>query len=892
MPRGSTRSQTRGVPRQVLADRRQHQPRRSARATCSSRPCSWRRPTPRSRREANCATPRLAARSSTSRSAPSRPHVGFTKTTHVGLRRCRAMRCCRACIGSWPDNGGTALSVFARVPAAGSGRGQDRNRAGRAASTDDTALFVAFAPAVEPAVRRGGRRWRRRASAARPRRRSSRRICRACRRCRRATWQPRRGRGRLMAAASDRRARLQIPPPRPGTTSTSRCSWRRWWHRVARPADDLLDDAQHRSRRRASTRRLLREAAGDLRASSASWRCRHRVDRLPGVPRLRAGDLYAAAMVLLLAVLTPLGSSVRGTQAWFELGPFQLQPSELAKLAVIIAGAAYARAAPRRHRRQPGRHADRDRRRRRWGSSTLQPDLGTAPGVRVVLMAMLPSPAPRPATSSCPLLGVDRCRSRVVQLGVLKDYQLDRLTAFLDRRRDNAERGVQPGPVQDRHRPAASPGRACSRAPRPTWPTCPSSTPTSSSRWSARSSASSAPRCCSRCSRWSCGAPGEQRPCSNDLFGTLVCVGVLAMFVFQIFENIGMTMGIMPITGHPAAVHVLRRLGSIITTFACIGLVVNIHMRRFTCSSVQGEPSTPARSESQSGWRGSASNCIECQACGRGSSRSWPGWRSPLATSGWSGAPGTGAHRRRRRLAPRLPRHLRDRPAQPGAPDPLRDPQRTRRRAWPSAPTRRGSTSRPRCGPPASRCSRSTPTGRPATSTSSPSTSRPSSSTRTSSTASTSPACRCAPRTAADEDPLVVAGGHCTFNPEPLADFVDAFVIGDGEEVVGEITEVVSAWNASRRPAPRACCTTLAHVPGVYVPVDVRRRVRRPVPRGGHAAVRRRPGTRRQAHRRRPRGRGRTRSSSSSRSSRSCTTASTSRSSAAARAAAASARPG
>src|SRR5271166_6209691 len=36
-------------------------------------------------------------------------------------------------------------------------------------------------------------------------------------------------------------------------------------------------------------------------------------------------------------------------------------------------------------------------------------------------------------------------------------------------------------------------------------------------------------------------------------------------------------------------------------------------------------------------------------------------------------------------------------------------------------------------------------------------------------------------------DPLVVAGGHCTFNPEPLADFVDAFVLGDGEEVVREM---------------------------------------------------------------------------------------------------------
>jgi radical SAM-linked protein len=46
-------------------------------------------------------------------------------------------------------------------------------------------------------------------------------------------------------------------------------------------------------------------------------------------------------------------------------------------------------------------------------------------------------------------------------------------------------------------------------------------------------------------------------------------------------------------------------------------------------------------------------------------------------------------------------------------------------------------------------------------------------------------------------DPLVIAGGHCCFNPEPLALHVDGFVLGDGEEVVGEITEVVSDWKQS-----------------------------------------------------------------------------------------------
>lgn len=72
----------------------------------------------------------------------------------------------------------------------------------------------------------------------------------------------------------------------------------------------------------------------------------------------------------------------------------------------------------------------------------------------------------------------------------------------------------------------------------------------------------------------------------------------------------------------------------------------------------------------------------------------------------------------------------------------------------------------------------------------------------------------------ADADPVVVAGGHCTFNPEPLADFVDAFVIGDGEEVIAEVTEVVGEWKrGGRTPGSRQrMLRTLAAVPGVYVP--------------------------------------------------------------------------
>jgi radical SAM family uncharacterized protein len=50
------------------------------------------------------------------------------------------------------------------------------------------------------------------------------------------------------------------------------------------------------------------------------------------------------------------------------------------------------------------------------------------------------------------------------------------------------------------------------------------------------------------------------------------------------------------------------------------------------------------------------------------------------------------------------------------------------------------------------------------------------------------------------DDPIVVAGGHAAFNPEPVADFIDAAVLGDGEEIVLRISDVVREWKAEGRP--------------------------------------------------------------------------------------------
>lgn len=70
-----------------------------------------------------------------------------------------------------------------------------------------------------------------------------------------------------------------------------------------------------------------------------------------------------------------------------------------------------------------------------------------------------------------------------------------------------------------------------------------------------------------------------------------------------------------------------------------------------------------------------------------------------------------------------------------------------------------------------------------------------------------------------DEHPVVIAGGHAAFNPEPIADFIDAAVLGDGEEIVLAITEVVREWKAEGRPGGRdRLLERLAASGGVYVP--------------------------------------------------------------------------
>ncbi|MEU7859997.1 TIGR03960 family B12-binding radical SAM protein [Nonomuraea sp. NPDC049141] len=70
-----------------------------------------------------------------------------------------------------------------------------------------------------------------------------------------------------------------------------------------------------------------------------------------------------------------------------------------------------------------------------------------------------------------------------------------------------------------------------------------------------------------------------------------------------------------------------------------------------------------------------------------------------------------------------------------------------------------------------------------------------------------------------DDDPIVLAGGHAAFNPEPIADFLDAAVLGDGEQIAIAISEVIREWKAEGSPGGRdELLMRLAESGGVYVP--------------------------------------------------------------------------
>ncbi len=285
--------------------------------------------------------------------------------------------------------------------------------------------------------------------------------------------------------------------------------------------------------------------------------------------------LYLGILLALVAVLaTP---AQHGAQRWFPLGPIQLQPSEFATVVLIIAIATYC------SRRPEGlEFRDLVRMVLMAGLPILmvfkQPDLGTAIVMSVILLVML-------AVAGMPgrylLLLIAAAVLLVlfaVNVGVLHKYQIDRLTSFISPNGGSQAATYNVAQAKEAIAHGGMFGQGLGHG--------------------ALTNLAYVPE---QQTDFIFSAVGEQvgfvgasvllgiygvvawrilRAAQQawDSFGRLLCTGIFALLVFSVFENVGMNMGIMPVTGIPLP-FISYGGSAMIVFFAAIGITASVNAR-------------------------------------------------------------------------------------------------------------------------------------------------------------------------------------------------------------------------------------------------------------------------------------------------------------------------
>ena len=296
--------------------------------------------------------------------------------------------------------------------------------------------------------------------------------------------------------------------------------------------------------------------------------------------RAFAPVFYGITLLLLILVLTPLGDTSKGAQRWINFGAFQMQPSELAKVAVIVAVAAYL--------------AERKGEIRSLDILVtiglvaipsvliyLEPDLGTM----LVFVAL---------TGALLLVGGAKIRHfliigligllgvvTILQLDMLEDYQKQRLTSFLDPNPDvrseaynltQSKIAIASGGLEGKGFESDETQTALDFVPEQHTDFIFTAVGELLGFAGSATLLALFAFLIWRALRIS--------TMSRDLFGTLIAAAIAALWAFQLFVNVGMTMGIMPITGIPLP-FISFGGSNMITNFIAVGLLLNVHMRRF-----------------------------------------------------------------------------------------------------------------------------------------------------------------------------------------------------------------------------------------------------------------------------------------------------------------------
>ncbi len=290
--------------------------------------------------------------------------------------------------------------------------------------------------------------------------------------------------------------------------------------------------------------------------------------------------VYLASCAGLVAVLTPLGSTINGAHSWIVLGGgFQVQPAELAKVALVV-GMAMLLADVRSSDSGP---RDTDvllvlaLAAVPMALIMLQPDLGTVLVLVFIVLAVLAvSGAPARWIGGLLVAGVLVCVT-AVQVGVLDEYQVDRFAAFANPELD--PRGV--GYNTNQARIAIGSGGLLGKGLFEGSQTAGRFIPEQQTDFIFTVAGeelglvgASVLLALLGVVLWRGLRIASRSP---DPFGRLVAAGVVAWFAFQSFVNIGMTLGIMPVTGLPLP-FVSYGGSAMFANLVAIGLLQNVHL--------------------------------------------------------------------------------------------------------------------------------------------------------------------------------------------------------------------------------------------------------------------------------------------------------------------------
>lgn len=299
--------------------------------------------------------------------------------------------------------------------------------------------------------------------------------------------------------------------------------------------------------------------------------------------RAYAPLIYIASVAGLLAVLSPLGSTINGAHSWIVLpAGFSVQPSEFAKVAIVV-GVAMLLSERRDGEDSPGTSDIL----LALGFAAiplalimLQPDLGTSMVICFIILGML-TVAGIPVRWLAGLVGAAGVVGVIaVQVGILSTYQVNRFAAFANPTLDPRGVGYNTGQARIAIGQGGLTGQGLFQGTQTNGKFVPEQQTDFIFTVAGEELGllgAGAIIALLGIVLWRTILIARR---AEDQFGVLVATGIACWFTFQAFENIGMTLGIMPVTGLPLP-FVSYGGSAMFANMMAIGLLQNVHLRRY-----------------------------------------------------------------------------------------------------------------------------------------------------------------------------------------------------------------------------------------------------------------------------------------------------------------------